>query len=702
MASAGVQPFPALTPGDACPGVTAEDVDYLVDVLRLDSNKTESDLDEEIIAKASALGIDVGSPRLGCPTPRASASTSSLSPCQTRDFAPSSVQSSATSRSSVPDAFSGSSAKGTLRPRRWSGALDFSIYDEYVAQLGPNISQPKFAKASGAADDEAPQTRKKGGMATLKNGIMTLMPWGRKSSKAGIAMWVSFLISPARLCIVILMSFYSSCVCCREEFDQPDALHNLPCGHTYCSGCLTVMIDQAILDETKMPPRCCTSPIPRTTLESLLDPDERLLFLKAVVQFDTPWDLRIFCPKSTCEEFIPPRHNVDPKRPSLVACRKCDTAVCSLCKREAHGDGRDCPDDWDLDAVLRMGEKSGWRRCYRCRTLVELAQGCTHMTCRCKAEFCYICGAVWDPVGGCPNLCNEDEEMERRRAQGEALSAARDAEEAARADAEEAEAAARRDAEERTAKSPEFNELRDAQAAEQERLAAYAKKKRNDMWSRQLQMKLALGERHADQMAKMRERHAKTVSHLEDRQLRAEMSLRETLDQSERIVQIRLRHMEAYCEGLGQDSEPDMPARVVTERDLRELGQQYNVRDGMERMHRSRINVMRDKQMKAAEELEERQEEEWERLAEKREGETEGMEAGFALEEEELGRVLGVRAVRLRRRWVLAAETLRRRLEMEKGVTYAGIPVPECRVSESDVEGSIGAGEVSDAADEDC
>ena len=179
MASEGLRPFTPLTPRNAYPDVTAEDVDYLVEVLQLDGNKTESDLDEDIIAKASALGIDVGSPRLEGTSPRASASTASLSPCQTRGYTPSSVHSSATSRSSVPDAFAGSSAKGTLKPRRWSGALDFSIYDEYVAGLGPNISQPKFAKAGAA--DEAPQSRKKGSMANIKDGIMTLMPWRRPS-----------------------------------------------------------------------------------------------------------------------------------------------------------------------------------------------------------------------------------------------------------------------------------------------------------------------------------------------------------------------------------------------------------------------------------------------------------------------------------------------------------------------------------------
>ncbi|MBE3112858.1 MAG: hypothetical protein IMZ46_20495, partial [Acidobacteria bacterium] len=338
----------------------------------------------------------------------------------------------------------------------------------------------------------------------------------------------------------VILTGISSCVCCRDEFNQSSALHSLTCGHTYCCACLRVMIDQAMTDEAKMPPRCCTLPMPSSTLSGLLDTDERLLFLKAVVQFSTPWDLRVFCPNASCGEFIPPLHKLDPKNPCVVACRKCDTNACSMCKRVAHENGRDCPDDFDLDAVLKIGEKSGWRRCYRCRTLVELVQGCTHMTCRCKAQvcrhlsyqprgprltnkFCYICGAIWDPTVGCPNICSGEEEMDRRREREEAQVAEREA-------AEEAAAAEHRDAERRTAESPEFRQLRGAQAAEVGRFTGYARKKRDAMWARQLQRKLALAERHSDQTDKMRERHAKTVSHLEDRQIRAEMAMRETLE----------------------------------------------------------------------------------------------------------------------------------------------------------------------------
>jgi hypothetical protein len=54
-----------------------------------------------------------------------------------------------------------------------------------------------------------------------------------------------------------------------------------------------------------------------------------------------------------------------------------------------------CPNDADTQALLQAARIAGWARCYRCRMMVELTQGCYHMTCRCRAEFCYLCAAHW-------------------------------------------------------------------------------------------------------------------------------------------------------------------------------------------------------------------------------------------------------------------------------------------------------------------
>jgi len=405
--------------------------------------------------------------------------------------------------------------------------------------------------------------------------------------------------------------------------------------------------------------------------------EEQGMFLKSVQQFSTPWESRIFCPHPSCGEFIPPRTKIDPKAPFEVVCRKCRTRACSTCKRAAHAFGQDCPADWELDQVLEMGENAGWRRCYKCRTLVELAQGCSHITCRCKAQFCYICGAVWDPVVGCPNYCNGEVELERRRIEEEARIEQLELEKAAKEKAEKEEAEEKAAAEKRTADNLELNNLRARQINERDRFSAFERKMKWIMWTRHGRAKLDIFDRYGELQNKMKERHARTAAHLEDRQVAAEMELRSSLKQSERSVQIRLRHMEAYCDGLGRSANGTNPARIVTERDLRELGQQYNLRDDLERLHQSKINVMRDKQTKQMEHLVQRQEEEMEKLGMKQNEELDALVDDLSFEEEGFVKLFVDRRARLKWRWAIVEEIERKKLEGVKGERYAPMPPVE-------------------------
>lgn len=469
------------------------------------------------------------------------------------------------------------------------------------------------------------------------------------------------------------LTFVRFCVCCRDEFKNGRTLHTLPCGHKYCDACLRVLTTNAISDESKMPPKCCTFALPTTTLVTILLPNEQQTFLKAVNQYATPWADRIFCPNSTCSEFIPRRKRVDPKHPFEVICPKCNTKVCSTCKRQAHAIGQDCPADYELDAVLEMGEKRGWKRCYKCRNLVELTQGCSHITCRCKAQFCYICGAIWDLEIGCPNFCNGEEELERRRLEEEERAAALAAAKAEQEAADAASASENLEAKKRSENNEEIKGLRKRQVDERDRFTFYERKLKWLMWTRHGQQKLDLLDRYADLQAKMKERHSKTYSHLEDRQVAAEMELRASLKQAERSVKIRLRHMEAYCDGLGRDASGTNPSRIVTERDLRELGNQYNIRDDLERTHQSKINVMREKQGKQMEQLLCRQEDELHKLAVKQAEELEGLEEGFVAGEDTFHAVFGARKERLGRRWKIAEEVLRKKLEEEYGSKFGAL-----------------------------
>ena len=72
----------------------------------------------------------------------------------------------------------------------------------------------------------------------------------------------------------------------------------------------------------------------------------------------------------------------------------CQAQTCSICKAERHVNS-ECPKDTDTTALLDTAREAGWTRCYRCGVLVELTIGCYHMTCRCRAEFCYVCSKPW-------------------------------------------------------------------------------------------------------------------------------------------------------------------------------------------------------------------------------------------------------------------------------------------------------------------
>lgn len=652
------------------------DQEYVRAVLKQPPGRTEDDIEKELLEEAQTLGIDTSAPAttrpctplqdptitgtdsaVAIPSPRHVRTGSSASNGSDTDRA---VQYSST----FPSAMTETSPSNMITRKR-SKSLSFSQYEKYLSQVDPNLSQPKFlpqtstrprAETTTGIFGESTRRSVKG----IRKGISEKLKWRRRS--------IHHANPPM------------SCICCREDFTGPEhrtALQTLPCGHTYCQDCLTVMINQSTTEESKMPPRCCTQPIPGSIIKSIFDRDEQQAFLKAVLQYSTPWESRIFCPNTCCGEFIPPLSKVDPKHPFEAECRTCKTRVCVTCKRPAHRIGQDCPDDWELDAVLKMGEKSGWRRCYKCRTLVELTQGCTHMTCRCKAQFCYICGAVWDPIVGCPNYCNGEEELERRRMEEEAREAELEAEKQAQEEAAALEEVDRIEAEKRTRESVFFQNLAERQRLQMEEFRKFEQKMKWIMWTRHSQKRLTIIEKYKDQLEKMKDRHAKTEQHLEDRQIEAEIELRYTLEQSEKSVRIQLKYMEAYCNGLGRFTDHDLPEREVTQKHLEQLGQQYHIRDGMERRHQSQINVLREKQAKRMEELMERHQAELSTLTNRRTEEVEDLGVEFANEEEALVRVFDQRKARMRRRWVLEIEVLRRTREMVEGVGYGNLPLPE-------------------------
>ncbi|KAK6827891.1 hypothetical protein PG987_011232 [Apiospora arundinis] len=59
-------------------------------------------------------------------------------------------------------------------------------------------------------------------------------------------------------------------------------------------------------------------------------------------------------------------------------CGACKTEVCCVCQGKWHR-SQDCPTDEATQAVLQQAREKGWQRCYGCREMIELIEGCNHM-----------------------------------------------------------------------------------------------------------------------------------------------------------------------------------------------------------------------------------------------------------------------------------------------------------------------------------
>lgn len=175
-----------------------------------------------------------------------------------------------------------------------------------------------------------------------------------------------------------------------------------PCGHHYDLPCVLELFAAATRDETLFPPRCCNQPIPLDMVLEFMTASDLQAYLEKATEFGTP--RRVYCAKPACSRFLGAQFEATTSGASSTAsfltCPAvgCGTTTCSGCKNEVKpSTPHSCAaSDTDLDAeILELAKFFGWARCPGCGALIEHNQGCYHMTCLCKVQFCYRCGARW-------------------------------------------------------------------------------------------------------------------------------------------------------------------------------------------------------------------------------------------------------------------------------------------------------------------
>lgn len=186
-----------------------------------------------------------------------------------------------------------------------------------------------------------------------------------------------------------------TCITCRDDELPVQKTTKLPCGHRMCHPCIKRLFLLSTQDPQLMPPKCCTETgIPLSKVSKLFSEKFKKQWNKKYDEYTTK--NRLYCPSKGCGEWIDPKHIKLDRAAGrrFGVCQKCKTRVCRKCGLRWHG-ARDCTDDEDTKKVIDMGKEQGWQRCYSCKAMVQLSEGCNHMKCRCGVEFCYVCGEKW-------------------------------------------------------------------------------------------------------------------------------------------------------------------------------------------------------------------------------------------------------------------------------------------------------------------
>jgi len=217
-----------------------------------------------------------------------------------------------------------------------------------------------------------------------------------------------------------------SCLTCGSDDVPISKSAKLPCTHRMCHSCLRRIFKLSVTDPAHMPPRCCTDKhIDLKHVDKLFDQEFKKTWNRKFEEYNTK--NRIYCPARGCGEWIKPNHITTDRGRKVGKCKRCGTRVCGICNQKMHTT-RDCPKDPATKQFVEVAKQEGWQRCYNCSAMVELKEGCNHMTCRCTAEFCMVCGLKWKSCD-CPwfnyeavdahlgNPARYQEELDRRRDQ---------------------------------------------------------------------------------------------------------------------------------------------------------------------------------------------------------------------------------------------------------------------------------------------
>ncbi|KAL5711272.1 RBR-type E3 ubiquitin transferase [Ranunculus cassubicifolius] len=202
------------------------------------------------------------------------------------------------------------------------------------------------------------------------------------------------------------------CSICLEDTDIGQMFSIDGCLHRYCLSCMKQHAEVKLLHG--IIPRCphedCDTELNIQVCRKFLSTKFLNIMNERIKESSIPVTEKVYCPYPKCSvlmsktEVLPYMNEVFKgiERTAIRKCVKCYGLFCVNCNVPWHS-GWNCseykrlnPNPSAGDAKLKsLATTESWRQCLKCKHMIELADGCFHITCRCGFEFCYTCGAEW-------------------------------------------------------------------------------------------------------------------------------------------------------------------------------------------------------------------------------------------------------------------------------------------------------------------
>lgn len=178
----------------------------------------------------------------------------------------------------------------------------------------------------------------------------------------------------------------------------------MDCSHNLCFDCMCVYV-KSKTRSSRVPVKCpqlrCNRYISNSVFRSLL-PSTSLESLEGALTETEARNLwRFYCPFPDCSTLLHTHQRSSSMESSsiqsdvcCIECPECCRLVCSWCQVPWHSSMRceeyqNLPlDERNIEDVMlhRLARRNSWRCCRQCREMLELVEGCYHVSCRYDAD----------------------------------------------------------------------------------------------------------------------------------------------------------------------------------------------------------------------------------------------------------------------------------------------------------------------------